>query len=186
MIARIAETSRGASLGRRLRCVVVLAGLGAITLGDQALGQTATPSLAAAGPNARLAGFARRQASGRGSYFTRADIERVNPTSFSQFLRMVPSRVRVVDLGGSLVAISQRGNKPVWDADAGRLREAPCVARIMVDGRMEPQGASLDDVDPGSIAALEVYDGSASIPAELSRGQRDEACGLIVVWTRAG
>jgi hypothetical protein len=56
----------------------------------------------------------------------------------------------------------------------------------MVDGRMEPQGASLDDVDPGTIGAVEIYGGSADIPPELSRGGRDEACGLIAVWTKAG
>jgi hypothetical protein len=114
------------------------------------------------------------------------DIDRVNPMSFSQFLRLVPSQLRVIDLNGRMVAISRRGSKAVWDQGAGRLAEAPCVLRTMVDGRIEPAGGQLDDIDPGSIAGVEIYDGAASSPLELSRGGRDEACGLIVIWTRGG
>ena len=156
------------------------------TLGEPAVGQTATPSNAEAGSAPRLAGFARRQATGRGSYFTRADIDRVHPTSFVQFLRMVPSRVRIIDQGGSLVAVSRRGHKAVWDPSVGRLQEMACVVRLMIDGTMESENTSLDDIDPGGMAAVEIYDGSASIPPELSSGARGLECGLIVVWTRAG
>jgi hypothetical protein len=57
---------------------------------------------------------------------------------------------------------------------------------MMVDGRVEPIGTALDNIDHGSIAGVEIYDGPATVPLELSRGVRDESCGLIAVWTRAG
>ena len=146
----------------------------------------ATQTVAPAGVRATFADFTRRQAAGRGTFLTRADVERLHATSFSQLLRMAPRPVRLLDQDGTAVAVSRRGNKAVWDAAIGRLREVPCVMRVMVDGAFEPVGSPLDNIESGSIAAVEIYDGPATIPLELARGANDIGCGLIAVWTRGG
>ena len=110
---------RGRWHGGMLRFVVTVAvWAGAATEGASAQDANRTDR----DPPARLAGFIRRMETGSGTYYTRANIERLRPTSFSQFLRLSFGSVRIIDQGGSLVVISRRGSRAAWDADAGRFR----------------------------------------------------------------
>jgi hypothetical protein len=77
-----------------------------------------------------------------------------------------------------------RGQKLV--CTDGQCYAVPCVLRTAIDGQIQSWGTSLDLMGVEEIAALEVYLGPSSIPAEFASLRRDQACGLIVIWTRAG
>ena len=133
-------------------------------------------------PPSGLAEFERRRLVGFGRYFTAADFAGFGATRMSSLLRMLPAGIIVQDSSGTPLAVSRRGRKLVQDG--GQFFVVPCVLRTAIDGQLQPWGTSLDVVDPGEIAGIEVYLGASSIPAEFAAAQRDQFCGLLVFWTR--
>jgi hypothetical protein len=123
-----------------------------------------------------------------GTFISAEDIEKRQIGHTTELLRRVPG-VSLSDSAGMVRVVSQR-----------RLRHAPpnprlgtttyeyreCVLLLGVDGRIAPEGFSINDIQPGKIFGIEIYVGPANIPAEFSSVQGDGSCGLVMIWTKTG
>jgi TonB family protein len=119
-------------------------------------------------PTGRLRGFNERRLQGLGHYFTAADIERRNPAVITDLLRMLPG-VRINRQNGQNV-VTFRGQR--------------CPPLIWIDGAPATAGYLDPDVfSPGSLAGIEVYMGTATVPAELMWVRGLGSCGVIALWT---
>ncbi len=122
---------------------------------------------------ARMLGFYERRSQGFGHFFTRAEIENINPSHLTDLFRRIP--------GMQLASTSVIQN-------AVRMRGArDCPPLLWLDGA--PAAAAeydLDTIDPLSIEAMEVYSGPSEIPMQFKPPMDVQACGVIVIWTRQG
>jgi TonB-dependent receptor-like protein/carboxypeptidase family protein len=122
------------------------------------------------------AGFYDRKDRGGGHFYTATDIDKRNPPNMTDFFRTVPgARVEPTN-GGFTKIIRFRG--------ASRN----CWPLVWLDG--SPLGAGefdLDNLNPRSIEAMEVYAGPASVPAQYQsvRGTAYN-CGTILIWSKEG
>ncbi len=128
----------------------------------------ADPTIGKMGP------FNRRMSRGVGSFVTRADIEKRQPSTISEMLRALPG-----------VHISQRMAGEPQPVDMQRSRnssmQSTCVVQLYVDGQPYPNG-NVDDFAPLTVEGVEVYRSAAEIPADFRT--RNATCGLIALWTR--
>ena len=118
-------------------------------------------------PDARLRDFrARRSTNSFGHYIERDVIDKRRPQYVSEVLRAVP---------GIYVQASRRiGNN---------VRIRGCMPLLWLDGVRLP-GAELDEtVQPQDVAAIEIYNSFAGIPAQFF--DRAATCGTVLVWTRS-
>ncbi len=114
----------------------------------------------------KLTDFNRRRAKGEGYFITREDIQRRDPVRTTDMLRAVPGiRVAATGLGRPFI----------------RMRGRSCNIAYFVDGIRAPY-FNLDNVQPSSVAGIEIYKGTSSVPAEF-RGALTP-CAAIVLWTR--
>lgn len=126
------------------------------------------------------AGFYERRKAGIGLYLTREDIMRRAPEVFSDLMRTVAgmtvqSSGATGRTGASMTIRSNGRCQPVLFLDGTHT----LVGGVNPRGRDTP----LDDIlIPRDIEGLELYRGSASVPAEFNRNIAD--CGALVVWTR--
>lgn len=131
-----------------------------------------------------LDGFHARLGSGLGTFFTRADVERIKPSYLSDLITRIP---------GVMVATSGLGTteRHIYVGRNAGIRS--CPAQIWVDGFLlnprspsgETVGMTLDEaVSPGSVEGIEIYRGLSGVPAEFLN--QDARCGVIAVWTRRG
>jgi hypothetical protein len=130
-----------------------------------------------------LDNFYARHRSGIGTFFTRDDIERIQPTYLSDLVATVPGMWVQRSGGSAPVLYSRQATR------GGR----PCPVQIWVDGRlMNPRapsgdviGQGLDEtVLPTAVEGIEVYRGLSTVPAEFLN--QDARCGVVAVWTRRG
>jgi hypothetical protein len=66
------------------------------------------------------------------------------------------------------------------------LGRGGCVMQVFINGFPAPQlsGSSIDDnVNSLEIAGIEVYNGMAGVPADLTMGPIN-SCGTIGIWTK--
>lgn len=127
----------------------------------------------------------RRMSTAHGTFFTREDIELLNPPDVQGLLMRVPTmRVNVqgiqfakCDAGGAFALVRGGG------------RENTGV-QIYIDGyRVTGRGVHggadqrevLSRVNPSQIQAIEVYSGTSRIPGEFL----EDACAVIAIWTRS-
>jgi hypothetical protein len=146
---------------------------------DEAGRRLAGVTVAASGRRAMwMDDFARRQQAGLGSFITRAEIERRNPSQAYQMLFGVPG-----------IQVNTRDGRPrtLYPGTAGE-----CEPRTFVDGALfaDPPGiprppGPLALIPPTEIEAIEVYPRASGVPAEFG-GSTGGACGVIVIWTRKG
>lgn len=115
-------------------------------------------------------GFDRRRKTGLGSFITRAELERRNPSFLSDALRAVP--------GINFQPNTMRGDAYVSMVRAGR----PCPIQYFVDGQLIGPGFNIDEIAAGDVEGLEIYRGASQVPPEFNR--RTASCGVIAVWTR--
>lgn len=117
-------------------------------------------------PDAKLREYyARKQSNNFGHYIDGEQIERRHPQYASEMLRGV--------LGATLLP----------GRIGYRVRIRGCSPLVWLDGVRVP-GAQLDEVvQPAEVAAMEIYDSFAGIPAQYF--DRSATCGTILVWTRA-
>jgi hypothetical protein len=143
---------------------------------------TVTSSRRMVRPSPVLEGFRARAAVGIGHFITRADIERRQPGRITDILANVPG----VHLDGGGI-----GNRRVVYLNRGP--QGRCPAQVYVDGmllnrmimRNRDAGFAIDDaVNPASVEGIEVYRGTAGIPAEFLTPEAQ--CGVVVIWTRRG
>jgi hypothetical protein len=141
-----------------------------------------TSSRRATRPSPVLEGFRDRLAIGLGHFITRADIERRNPARVTDLLATVP---------GVQLESGGRGNHSV--VYMTRSTQGRCPAQVYVDGMLlnrrlitgRDAGFVIDDaVNPASIEGIEVYRGTAGMPAEFL--SPEASCGVVVIWTRRG
>ncbi len=120
------------------------------------------------------AGFYERMAAAEGTFITREEIEKQNPTVTSEILRRVPGFTVYSD--GSVA--SGRGIRST------SRPSAICEVNYYIDG-VHAEAPNIDVVIPGSIAGIEVYSGSATTPPAF-RIAGNPRCGVVVIWTREG
>lgn len=134
--------------------------------GDSTALRTDTTSVVAYPP---YIGFYRRRHAGNGYFFTRRDIERLDPSRATDLLRSIPGTWFTYDRRG-LVYVSFH---------LGANAKQGCQPAIYLDGARAGRMMSLDDlVHPGRIEAMEVYTGLRLKPMAFP-----EPC-VIAVWTR--
>lgn len=118
----------------------------------------------------RLAGFYERRERKVGHFVSRERIERTHSFSFTDLLREIPGvTIRVI---GSI-------------SKAVRLRGASCPPLVFLDGI--PALAAefdLESIDPGIVEGVEVYSGSATVPAEFAGPRSLDRCGVVAIWSR--
>ena len=122
-----------------------------------------------------LAGFWERRSRGFGHFYPRDEIEKREPHDFTDIVRMTPS-VNIVNINGRKVV--RFGRSPGLRGD--------CPPQYWVDG-MRIENASPDEFPPQDVEAIELYAGSATIPAQFAprvTSFRNQTCGVIVIWTR--
>lgn len=110
--------------------------------------------------------FLRRRTSGRGRYFTRAQIEKRNPATIADLMRMVPG-LRVDCRGVVCRVTSLRGGRN-------------CVPAYYMDG-IPTDPAAVWMTPPRDLEGIEIYTGPSETPPEL---EHRASCGAIVLWTR--
>jgi hypothetical protein len=117
-------------------------------------------------------GFTQRKKSYGGTFMTGDDVVKRAPTQLTDVFRAVPG-IRVVPVGNE------------YQIESARNVMGGCV-KYWVDG--SPWDALFPgDVDrllpPQEIAAIEVYQGGASVPAQF-QAVGNSSCAAIVIWSR--
>lgn len=118
----------------------------------------------------KLTEFNERRKAGSGQYFTRSDIDNINPIAIVDILRRATA-VRISPGGQN--ALSAR-----WG----------CPMGIYLDG-VPLGGIRLDYLPPpNDIAAVEIYAAGATVPGGLPRGPygAENNCGAVLFWTKDG
>lgn len=122
-----------------------------------------------------LRGFWDRRASGFGHFVTRDEIDAKYAHNFTDLVRMTP--------GLNVVTVSGRQSIRFRNSYGAR---GDCPPQYWLDGsRIDNAGP--DEFVPGSIEAIEIYNGIATIPPQfaprvVSFGAK--TCGAIVIWSR--
>ncbi|MGK2961075.1 MAG: carboxypeptidase regulatory-like domain-containing protein [Gemmatimonadaceae bacterium] len=132
--------------------------------------------------------FLRRRKLGFGHFITSADIERAGMNMTHDLLRGIPGML-ISQSGTRITFQSKRcsgGSIPGMDPAAltgGRAgpdeKQQPM---LFVDGFRVRDITSLNDIHPGQIEAMEVFQGAAQVPAEA----KGDACAAIFVWLKSG
>ncbi len=128
--------------------------------------------------NPRMVDFYRRKRQGRGLYFTREDILKIQPMLATDLVRRVPGLTVGCERMGACTPASFRKT-------AGG--EVTCPMKVLMDG--VPTSMEIDLIPPAWIAGVEVYKSIAFTPLELAsvanQGMGTAGCGLLVIWTGA-
>lgn len=121
----------------------------------------------------------KRAAKGRGFFFTRNDIQQLNPRDFQTLLNRIPT-----------ISANDRGitfQRCQGGLGSSRHEQEQSKVQLWVDGLRVSGRSALESVHdvlktihPSDIEIMEVYSGVARIPAEFL----DDACAVIVIWTR--
>jgi len=114
----------------------------------------------------------RQKRAANGYFVYREDIVKMDIMRSSEVLRRLPG-----------VQVTAGG---IGHADV-RLRTNRCAPLFWMDG-MPLVGAAfdIDDLEPTTIEAIEVYSSAATVPVEFRGPIRAQGCGSIVIWTREG
>ncbi|CAN5621881.1 hypothetical protein BH23GEM6_BH23GEM6_03170 [soil metagenome] len=113
-------------------------------------------------------GFYRRRGGGAGTFFTREEIQKLQPRTLSDLMRRVPG-ANVFTGRAGMGSANFRG---------GQMN---CPVQFYIDGTMTHQFL-IDEVRPEDVEGIEIYRGAASLPPEFNKGTA--ICGVIVIWTR--
>ena len=121
-----------------------------------------------------LKGFWDRKASGFGHFVTREEIDAKDAHSFTDLVRMTPG-VNIITVGGrQTIRLRNTGGR------------GDCPPQYWLDG-VRLDNAGPEEFVPGTLEAIEVYNGIATIPPQFSPrlvNYGPKTCGAIVVWSR--
>lgn len=126
-----------------------------------------------------IEGFERRRRIGLGTFWTKEQIRRRNPSTLVDLLRETPG-----------LTISHRGGETRIGSSTSSMSPsggiAACMPIIWVDGMRINRHNSGDYVYQAvprgpEIEAVEIYTGRSEYPAEF--GGPEARCGVVVVWT---
>jgi hypothetical protein len=121
-----------------------------------------------------LKGFWDRRASGFGHFVTREEIDAKQAHNFTDLVRMTPG-LNVMTVGGrQTIRFRNTGGR------------GDCPPQYWLDGsRIDSAGP--DEFVPGTIEAVEIYNGISTTPAQFAPRMVSfgpKTCGTIVVWSR--
>jgi hypothetical protein len=130
----------------------------------------------------RFREFSRRQKSRLGRFVTRDDIERMNP-------------IYLADLVHRYFPFNRfNGFEPAWPVNrygswmaSTYARMSPfssCPPSISLNGASPMSGWAMNDFQPQSVEALEIYRRASEIPVDLQMPGQGSGCGVVVVWLR--
>lgn len=118
----------------------------------------------------RLAGFNERRQRKVGHFITLERLERTHSFSMTDALRDVPG-VTIRQIGVIQKAV--------------RIRGSPCPPLVFIDGSPATAGEfDLESIDLGMVEGIEVYSGSATVPAEFAGPRNLDRCGVVAIWSR--
>jgi hypothetical protein len=117
----------------------------------------------------RFAEFRQRMARGVGSFITKEDIQRRNPSNLMDMLRTI--RGVHAECQGSNCIVRFAG------------QPTNCEPKYVLDN-LPSDSEIIESLAPGDIEGVEVYRGASEMPAEF--GGSTGACGAIVIWTKSG
>jgi len=121
-----------------------------------------------------------RAAEGRGLLITREQIDSLHPRDLIALLREVPD-VRINPNSSDFDRIWTSQCRPTIPGSAAGFNGQ--LVQVIYNGAPVTQRAFLNDVlsriAPSLIQAIEVYDGSITVPPRFQ-----PACGVIAIWTR--
>ena len=121
-------------------------------------------------------GFNDRRIRGDGQYITAEEIEKRNPSRLTDIL----NGKRGIQIYKG-VASNTRGLTTVV-ASVG-IEKNYCIGfQVFVDAVPMPIPFDLDQISPRTIAGIEIYSGTATVPPLLRGG--NTTCGVIALWTR--
>jgi hypothetical protein len=142
---------------------------------------------------ARFEAVYARAARSNGKFFSRQDIQQLDPYDVKSLLNLVPT-VQTNDRGITFercqAGLSGMSISPRAQSATANLQ--PAKVQIYVDGQRmtgraqrDSEGTETRDVlrlvNPRDIEAMEVYTGVARIPAEFL----NDACAVIAIWTKS-
>lgn len=139
----------------------------------------------------------RRMSTANGYFFTREDIDRLNPVDIQAMLQLVPT-ARVnnegiqfarCDAGGAYAIARNRNASRNIQAQASATGSTGIhiyIDGFRMTGRSSPVGGNeqldvLRMVNPSQVQAIEVYPGVSRIPGVFL----EDACAVIAIWTKA-
>lgn len=132
---------------------------------------------------ANLREFQHRRSRGGGHFLTRDEIGAMQVRDFTDVLRHVPG-VRVV---GSRTLFGAGEVIELGRASGG---QRTCAVLYFLNGAPFPLSGSTSInayVRPDDVAGVEVYHGSARVPARFNASTHGGArCGVVAIWTYAG
>jgi hypothetical protein len=117
-----------------------------------------------------------------GTFITREDIERRNPSQITDLLADVPGvRLSAGGIGANSRLVSM--------TRATSFSGGRCPVQVWIDGmlatRGQTEGVPLDDLaTPTILEGIEIYRGASTIPPEFI--SPESRCGVIALWTRRG
>ncbi|HEU0052677.1 MAG TPA: carboxypeptidase regulatory-like domain-containing protein [Longimicrobium sp.] len=130
----------------------------------------------------RLEAFYRRSRTGVGVYFTRQQIETLNPASLTDIFRNVPGLVMVHTPIGDKPRVI--GVTPELLSDVTH-DNGDCPILYFIDGvPYEPshRGIIALDLSPAEVEGIEIYKRGSAVPVQYKRA--NDACGVILIWKR--
>jgi hypothetical protein len=130
----------------------------------------------------RLEAFYRRSRTGVGFYFTREQIERLNPSNLNDIFRSVPGLVMVYTPIGDKPRVM--GVTPELLGDVTR-DAGDCPILYFIDGvPYEPshRGIISLDLSPAEVEGIEIYRRGSAVPVQYKRP--NDACGVVLIWKR--
>jgi hypothetical protein len=132
-----------------------------------------------------MQGFEERRTRGKGHFFNRAEIARMQPRVLTDVLRRVPGVQVGAATGGSF-----GGNEMVrMDRAIGATGMRQCPVLFYINGmpfQITGDMSINQYVAPEEVIGVEIYSGSSQIPSEFQAGLMNSRCGVIVIWTRVG
>jgi hypothetical protein len=121
--------------------------------------------------------FEERRKAGFGRFITEAELRKNDSRTMTNVVRQ----------SGAPVSCSRRSPIQCFVVNA-RSGGSGCALDVYVDGVLQPSGSpafdgrDLEKIRVDEIGAVEIYAGTANVPAEYNRTSKD--CGVMLLWTR--
>jgi hypothetical protein len=128
-----------------------------------------------------------RRQLGAGHFMSRQDIEVRNARVTRDLLDGIPGLSVHQDGDSSVIRSTRCSGKSVPGLDTGTLVGGPQTTNnsqpmLFIDGHHMAGILALEDIHPGDIEAIEVFQGASELPAEA----KGDACFAIYIWLKGG